>query len=100
MKFRAGGQRMKPATRRKVEIVQCYVLATGGRLPPRRCASQQKMRADVADGSDSVLGPRRLNVRFARKRTRPGDTALGVVEANILGLGGRERGKRGQECDG
>ena len=29
-----------------------------------------------------------------------GDAALGVVEANILGLGGRERGKRGQECDG
>jgi hypothetical protein len=24
---------------------------------------------------------------------------LGVVEANVLGLGGRERGKRG-ECDG
>ena len=26
------------------------------------------------------------------------DAALGVVEANVLGLGGRERGKRGQ-CD-
>jgi hypothetical protein len=26
-----------------------------------------------------------------------GDAALGVVEANVLRLGGRERGKRGQE---
>src|SRR5262249_24640091 len=29
-----------------------------------------------------------------------GDAAGTIVEANVLGLGGRERGKRGQECDG
>jgi hypothetical protein len=29
-----------------------------------------------------------------------GDAALGVVEAaNVLGLGGRERGESGQECN-
>src|SRR5262245_50172626 len=41
--------------------------------PERRCASQQKLRADVADGSDPVIRQCRLDVRFARKRPRLGD---------------------------
>src|SRR5258708_4751340 len=39
----------------------------------RRCTSQQKLRADVADGSHSVIRRCRLNVRFARTRTWVGD---------------------------
>src|SRR5262249_34955204 len=33
----------------------------------RRCASQQKLRADVADGSPPVIRRCRLNVRFAHE---------------------------------
>ena len=42
------------------------------------------------EGGDAV----RVGARAA------GDAALGVVEADGLRVGGRERGKRGQECDG
>jgi len=44
----------------------------------------------IVEGGDAVA----IGARAA------GDASLGVVEANVLGLGGRERGKRGQECDG
>jgi len=50
----------------------------------RRCASQQKLCADVADGSNSVIRPCRLDVRFAQKRTRLGDLRDSAAIALIL----------------
>src|SRR5262252_4434162 len=73
-------------------------LATFKKVGPRARARPGLLPPDRSGGAPCRVAERRHTVAVGARRA--GDASLGVVEANVLGLGGRERGKRGQECDG
>ena len=94
-------------------------LATFKKVGPRARARPGLLPPDRSGGAPCRVAERRHTVAVGARRSSDtsgaiveggdavaigaraaGDASLGVVEANVLGLGGRERGKRGQECDG
>lgn len=58
---------MRRATRRKEEIVQCFVVATGGRLPTDLEALLCAMRAQIPDITEAEL---RCAIQWALRRSR------------------------------